>query len=537
MKKEKLIVAAVLILSFLPLSLVFAAEAFHADATKGVKTELIYWDKEKAYNGYTLFHPRKAHPSVAKIYLIDMEGNVVHSWPGGNNPKLMEDGHVLSQFKEMDWDGNTVFSAGGVHHDTWKIYNKKLKEYTYIGLTKERGYAQQNVLAAGADPSRDYTRADCDGVVEVDKNGKEIWRWRFLDHVIQARDPKAPNYAGKGKTVADYPGKLDIDWVTDQSRVNGSGAPGVINDWQHTNALDYNEKLDHIAINAKHWSEFYIVDHGATFVPNDPAKSIELAASDAGDFIYRFGNPCAYKQGKAPGAKDEGDQQMYGCHDIEWIDDGLPGAGNMTIYDNGCYNPMGRTSSLIELNPYLDANKKNTGAYVNPPDAGYDRDNRSNQIVWHFETFNGKSFYSHNVSSTQRLPNGNTLACSGAPAHLFEVTREGEVVWEYINPLGGPGLSTFLSGRGESNSVFRAYRYGPDHPAFKGKDLKSRGTISEMLAGVKIEPYVEQRGKGKGDKGKGKKGEGQKGGGKKGGGKKGGQPQDDEPEEVPFLPY
>ena len=51
MKKEKLIVAAVLILSFLPLSLVFAAEAFHADATKGVKTELIYWDKEKAYNG------------------------------------------------------------------------------------------------------------------------------------------------------------------------------------------------------------------------------------------------------------------------------------------------------------------------------------------------------------------------------------------------------------------------------------------------------------------------------------------------------
>jgi hypothetical protein len=182
----------------------------------------------------------------------------------------------------------------------------------------------------------------------------------------------------------------------------------------------------------------------------------------------------------------------------------------MTIYDNGCYNPMGTTSSLIELNPFLDANKKNTGRYVNPPDAGYDRDNRSNQVVWHFETFNGKTFYSHNVSSTQRLPNGNTLACAGAEAHIFEVTRDGEVVWEYINPL---------------DRVFRAYRYGVDYPAFKGKTLKPRGTISELLANVEIPAFVDGKGKGK------------KGGGKKGGGKKGGAKEEEEPREERFLPY
>jgi hypothetical protein len=193
---------------------------------------------------------------------------------------------------------------------------------------------------------------------------------------------------------------------------------------------------------------------------------------------------------------------------------------------------MGNMSSLIEINPFLDANKKNTGWYVNPPDAGYDRDNRSNQVVWHFETFNGKSFYSHNVSSTQRLPNGNTLACAGAEAHIFEVTRDGEVVWEYINPLSRSGLSTFLSAGQRGGSVFRAYRYGVDYPAFKGKTLKPRGTISEILANVEIPEFVEQRGKGKG-----KKGGDQKGGGKKGGGKKGGAKEEEEPREERFLPY
>jgi hypothetical protein len=559
MKKKILIVVAACVLSALSVSLVYAIEAFHADTKNGVKTELIYWDKEKAFNGYTMFHPRLVQPDVANIYLLDMEGRVVHTWPSGQNPKLMEDGHVLARFIEMDWDGNTVFRGRGVHHDTWKVYNKKLKQYTYIGLTKERPYTQQNVLAVGSDPSRDYSGAYCDGVLEVDKDGNEIWRWRFIDHVIQDKDPKLANYVGKGKTIADYPGKLDLNYITDQNRFGAAGAatyskgarpdrdeslgvPGVTNDWQHTNALDYNEKLDHIAINAKHWSEFYVIDHGATFVPGDPEKSIELAASEAGDFIYRFGNPSAYQQGKRPGDKDEGDQQMYGCHDVEWIDDGFPGAGNFTIFDNGCYNPMGNISSLLEINPFLDANKKNTGRYVNPPDAGYGKNNISNQIVWSFETYKGKNFYSFNVSSTQRLPNGNTLACAGAEAHIFEVTRDGEVVWEYINPLGRDGLSTFLpsTARG-GNSVFRAYRYGVDHPAFKGKDLKPRGTISEMLAGVKIEPYEEQRGKGKGDKRGGKKGgedkgKGQKGRSQKGGGKKGGS-EEDEPKEEPFLPY
>jgi len=58
----------------------------------------------------------------------------------------------------------------------------------------------------------------------------------------------------------------------------------------------------------------------------------------------------------------------------------------------------------------------------------------------------------------QRLPNGNTLITESSFGRFFEVTKQGEIVWEYVNPFfgkpffGGPPSS-------ESNQVFRAIRY------------------------------------------------------------------------------
>jgi hypothetical protein len=51
------------------------------------------------------------------------------------------------------------------------------------------------------------------------------------------------------------------------------------------------------------------------------------------------------------------------------------------------------------------------------------------------------------------LPNGNTLIDEGWFGRFFEVTPEGDVVWEYVNPyFGGPP-------KAQSNAVFRVYRY------------------------------------------------------------------------------
>ena len=66
----------------------------------------------------------------------------------------------------------------------------------------------------------------------------------------------------------------------------------------------------------------------------------------------------------------------------------------------------------------------------------------------------------------QRLPNGNTLVCAGMTGRLFEITREGEIVWEYTNPFFG-----YDERFGYANRVFRAYRYSADFPGFKDKEF------------------------------------------------------------------
>jgi hypothetical protein len=48
------------------------------------------------------------------------------------------------------------------------------------------------------------------------------------------------------------------------------------------------------------------------------------------------------------------------------------------------------------------------------------------------------------ISGAQRLPNGNTLICSGANGTIFEVTPKKKVVWKYVNPAkGGMGPGGF----------------------------------------------------------------------------------------------
>jgi hypothetical protein len=99
-------------------------------------------------------------------------------------------------------------------------------------------------------------------------------------------------------------------------------------------------------------------------------------------------------------------------------------------------------------------------------------DPNTNQIKWEYLGQPPISFFSTNISSAERLPNGNTLTCEGAPGRIFEVTLNQEIVWEYINPFFAAGGRVAGGNPGDrTNSMFRAHRYGPEHPALQGKDL------------------------------------------------------------------
>jgi Arylsulfotransferase (ASST) len=113
--------------------------------------------------------------------------------------------------------------------------------------------------------------------------------------------------------------------------------------------------------------------------------------------------------------------------------------GNILLFDNGTHRldmsfPFSR---VLEIDP------------------------TTKQIVWTYQEKMPFYFFSGHISGAQRLPNGNTLICEGAQGRFFEVTSEGEVVWEYINPYFG----TLKPRIPEQNWVYRVYRHSEDEIA------------------------------------------------------------------------
>ena len=105
--------------------------------------------------------------------------------------------------------------------------------------------------------------------------------------------------------------------------------------------------------------------------------------------------------------------------------------GNLLIFDNGPHR-LDHTlpfSRVLEIEP------------------------ATREIVWKYQERNEIDFFSPRISNAQRLPNGNTLICEGSFGRIFEVTIDGELVWEFVNPHFGEG---------EDNRVFRAYRYSAE---------------------------------------------------------------------------
>jgi hypothetical protein len=81
--------------------------------------------------------------------------------------------------------------------------------------------------------------------------------------------------------------------------------------------------------------------------------------------------------------------------------------GHILIFDNGTKRKYSR---VIEINPVEET------------------------IVWSYQGDPPKSFFSHTRGSAQRLPNGNTLICESNVGRAFQVTEDGTLVWEWLNP-------------------------------------------------------------------------------------------------------
>jgi hypothetical protein len=114
-----------------------------------------------------------------------------------------------------------------------------------------------------------------------------------------------------------------------------------------------------------------------------------------------------------------GQGEISGPHDAVVLQN-----GNILLFDNR----MGyKSSRVIELDPL------------------------SRKIVWEYRAPEPSDFFTASRGANQRLPNGNTLITESDKGRAFEVTPEGEIVWEYLVP--------YLNAKNRRATIIRLYRY------------------------------------------------------------------------------
>ncbi|HYJ95817.1 MAG TPA: aryl-sulfate sulfotransferase, partial [Vicinamibacterales bacterium] len=244
-----------------------------------------------------------------------------------------------------------------------------------------------------------------DRLIEVSWKGDIVWEWVASDHIDEL------GFADDARKA-----------IKAASGVNA--ARGTF-DWLHVNSATY--------VGPNRW-----FDQGDTrFAPDNviissrEASLLAIVGRD-GSIVWRLGPDfSASKELLAI-------RQIIGQHHAHFIPKGLPGAGNLMVFDNGGASGYGFANPIAP---------DGRGAFVRPTSRVLEINPVTLELVW---SYTNPRFFSTNISGAQRLPNGNTLITAGAGGRMFEVTKEGAIVWEYMYPT--------FSGANASNAVYRAYR-------------------------------------------------------------------------------
>lgn len=93
-------------------------------------------------------------------------------------------------------------------------------------------------------------------------------------------------------------------------------------------------------------------------------------------------------------------------------------------------------------------------------------DSETDEIVWEYKAPEPSDFFSSICAGAEQLSNLNVVICEAMLGRIFEVNRDKEIVWEYINPI----FTSYVNEQ-ESTMMWRAHRYEKDYSGLKGKQL------------------------------------------------------------------
>ena len=351
------------------------------------------YDPDRAWNGYTVLSPLQTQAVV----VIDMNGNVVKRWEGFNNSaggpaRVLPGGFVMSangarppnqesleliqrnfagdivwQFSRNEQiktrEGATIWSARQ-HHD-WQrdsfpagYYSPESTPAVEGGRTLILTHTDRTQPKVADVPLED------DRLIEVSWNGEIVWEWVASDHI------DALGFAPDArKAIKAAPGF---------NKARGSF------DWLHINSATY--------VGPNRW-----FDQGDTrFTPNNviissrEASLLAIVGRD-GAIVWRLGPDFSES------SELRAIRQIIGQHHAHIIPKGLPGAGNLLVFDNGGASGYGFANPIAPDGRGAFARATSRVLEINPVTL---------DLVW---SYSNPRFYSSNISSAQRLPNGNTL--------------------------------------------------------------------------------------------------------------------------------
>lgn len=467
-------------------------------------------NEQKVQDGYMLMCIGKEQ------YLLDSQGRRVHEWrskrvvfsaylfPDGNLLRDGSDNQFAVAFRQggaagylevVTWDNEPVWKFSKLsmnvfltHHDLEIMPNGNVLLMCWERKCKDEA------LKAGRRPDLIPDNEVWDNlIIELQPDGKGsadiVWQWSLWDHLVQDHDESKSNYA---EDVSEHPGCFDINYappggkagirnlnyllgpeknkertmlqrgLSGQSVFDYEGTTGE-KDWVHANAVSYCPKRDQILVSLNVPCELVIVDHSTT-----QAESRQRSGGKRGKggaILWRWGNPQTYRRG------DRMDQQLFAQHYPTFIPEGCPGGGNVLVFNNG-RSPDRHWTTIDELE--LPETERWSGDYTLEEGQTFG----PLRPVWSYGERQGRqtSFYCTHVSSTQRLPNGNTLVTQGPQGIVFEVTPAKEEVWRYISPCCSDEDAVSFTRQGESRSngrytLFTCLKYPAAHPAFAGRSL------------------------------------------------------------------
>jgi len=447
------------------LSLSLTVQLFCHACTPPISGVTVY-KPEKCDNGYTLLTSIGGHenPPDSGIYhgvlLIDMQGGLIHEWEMTGMPaKMLPDGHVMGYQARRDddtghlewdaleirnWDGDEVWrwnqwdvddhgnpiSRG--HHDFQREGNPVGYYVPGMDCLLHGGRSLLLVHENLEKPEISPWTLEDDVILEVNDEGSILWEWHASDHIEDFGFDKDARAALQAVQVI-------------MPDVLGGGAD--VTDWLHTNSISY--------LGPNKWW-----DRGDNrFNPENiiadsrSANIIWIIDKTTGDLVWKVGPD----YGLCRPERRLG--QLIGQHHAHMIPRGLPGEGNILVFDNG-----GAAGFGLALGKATYPNKVRAYSRViefNPVTL---------KIVWEYkrrvphrdESFR---FFSYYISGAQRLSNGNTLITEGVTGRVFEVTPRGELVWEYISPYHDVSDDTFPAWNPLrlENDIYRAYRVPYDY--------------------------------------------------------------------------